>query len=164
MNYSRIGQKYGIAFKDEVVNSIQARLEKRVSAFISRQSKKTSLIEAKMFILQSNKSMDNSTIHGFGDEYDKIIDARAVSNRRKSAMIRQKAIAEAMEAYKSYSVSLEAYVKKAERRSDWQYRQFLLGAARHSNLHRTSELAHFKSQVYTDYKEKKEREMNNYGG
>ena len=163
MNYSSLGKKYGVALTFEVVNDIQAALEKRVSAYISRRSKRISPIEAEIIVLQSDPPQRTSSAIGSKDEYDRIADARAASYDREVIRIRTNALEEAKKSYKAYATSLESYVKKAEQKSDWQYQRFLLGAAKRGKAQKPAEPIGFKSQVYEDYKEKMKKEVDGNG-
>lgn len=159
MQYLRMGQKFGNKLIDEAVKNIQAELDKNVAAYICRHFKKVAPIKAKIFSLQSNNHVFKPTVNISEDEYGKIIDARNTARKLKSVMIKQKAVENAMGTYKSYEAALAAYVKKAERRSDWQYRQFILGAAKQSNSQFSYEPIRFKSQAYKEYKEKAQGDM-----
>ena len=161
-NYYSIGKKYGIAFKDEVIENIQTKLEKQVSAYICRISKKTAPLEATLMVLQSKSQRKDSLIPEDGDKYEKIIYARAEANKRKSDKIRQKTVADALQTHKTYMASLEAFVKKKERKSDWQYQRFLLGAAKNSGIPNHPVWVRFTSQVHLDYKEKNRKEIDDH--
>lgn len=161
-NYYSIGKKHGIAFKDEAIESIQAELEKQVSSYINRLSKRTAPLEAKLVMLQNNPQKKGSSIQEDSDEYDKIIFARAEANRRKSEKMRQNAVESALHAHKIYMASLEAFVNKAERKGDWQYQRFFFGVARNSGVSDHLAPVRFKSQVYLDYKEKLRREIGDH--
>lgn len=162
MNYSHVGQKFGITLKDEVINSIQSKLEKKVTAYICRYSKRIAPIEAKLFAIQSNIQANDAPVSNPENECDKIIDARAAAVRSKSAKMRQREIEEAMKTYKKYQTFLDAYVKKCERKCDWQFRQFLLGAAKCNNSRGYSEPIRFKSQAFKEFTEKIREEICDY--
>lgn len=162
MNYSRLGRKYGVELKEELIKNIQSKLEKKTAAYIRRHSKKFFSVEAKLLLLSNNEQTTESVIHCSEDKYDRIIDSRAAACRQKSANIRQSAIEEAMKTYKKFSTSLETYVIKLERRSDWHYRQFILAAAKHSKSQQHSEPICFKSQAYKEFAEKLRKDLYNY--
>ena len=159
-NYYSIGKKHGIAFNDEAIESIQAELEKKVSTYICRLSKKIAPLEATMITLQSTPQRKESSIPEDTDEYDKILLARAEASRRKSDKMRQKAVADALQTHKIYMVSLESFVKKMERKSNWQYHCFLLGSARNRGVSAHPTQARFKSQVHLEYVGKLRKEIN----
>ena len=158
MSYSRYGKKYGFSIKSEIIDSIQTELEKRVTANIFRRSKKMAPVEAEIYALQNRNQENSPDVNCSRGEYDAIIKARAAAASKKSERMQQEAIEKAKHTYGAYLSSLDAYVKKAERKSDRQYRRFLLGAAKHYNSQRTSDPVRFRSQAYKEFVEKINKE------
>ena len=161
--YYHIGQVYGIALSAEVIDSIQAALEKKVAAYISKRSKKLSPVRAKLCELQGSTQKPPCSCSAFyEDECGKVIEARAAANRRLLAVKRQRSITETIASYKTYMSSLDAFVKKTERQSDLQYRQFLLGAASRRTASKPPEFIRFASKVYQEHTECLRKEIGNY--